>query len=260
MSEMCNWHLEGGATLSGSMLLFFALKYLPLCSIRNDQKTITYQSKMQSYHQTISAREMISVVIVEDNKTIRDGLEIILSSTKGFACKGVYSNCEDMLEGIELYKPDIVLIDINLPGMSGIEGIRRIKKIVPGCTVLVLVIYKESDQIYDALCAGAIGFIEKNLPPARMISSIKTAYKGGSLMSAQLALKIQNYFNSRKAADECRLTNTEKQVLTELVSGNNFRAIADKLCLDLDAVQVLFRGIYEKLQKSFSPDCVPGKK
>lgn len=204
----------------------------------------------------------ISVTIVEDNSTIRNGLKIILNSTKGFLCSAVYSNCEDMLEKLELLRPDIVLIDINLPGMSGIEGIKRIKKISPESTVLVLVIYKESDQIYDALCAGAIGFIEKNLPTSRMISSIKTAYKGGSLMSAQLALKIQNYFNNKKFTDEslCRLTRTEKTVLQELVSGNNFRAIADKLSKESEEIQFIFRSIYEKLQKSFDPEYSGAKK
>lgn len=196
---------------------------------------------------------MIKVAIVEDNKTIRRGLEIILNSTKGFSCQAVYSCCEDMLNNFEITNPDIVLIDINLPGMSGIEGIKRIKKINPSCTVLVLVIYKESDQIYDALCAGAIGFIEKNLPPARMISSILTAYKGGSLIPAQLALKIQDYFNNKKNSDDscCSLTQTEKLILKELVSGNNIAAIADKLHQDSEAIQFIFRNIYEKLQKSF---------
>lgn len=205
---------------------------------------------------------MIKVAIVEDNKTIRRGLEIILNSTKGFSCQAVYSCCEDMLNNFAIINPDIVLIDINLPGMSGIEGIRRIKKINPSCTVLVLVIYKESDQIYDALCAGAIGFIEKNLPPARMISSIKTAYKGGSLISAQLARKIQNYFSSKKLPvdADCNLTDTEKLVLEELVSGNNTAAIADKLSKESESIQFMFRSIYEKLQKSSSQECLTGSK
>jgi DNA-binding NarL/FixJ family response regulator len=186
---------------------------------------------------------MIKVIIVEDNDTIRKGLEVIINNSLGFSCIAGFSNCDSMLKKIKDLCPDILLIDINLPGMNGIEGIKKVKSIFPELAILVLLIYKESEKLFEAVCSGACGYVEKNSPPSTLLNSIRIAYKGGAVMSAQIALKIQELI--KKSGYE--LTSTEKSALDALISGNNYKAIASNLSLSIDSVQKQFRNIYKKI-------------
>lgn len=140
---------------------------------------------------------MINVVIVEDNDTIREGLRALIDGTEGYKCIAAYSNCEDLLADIEKNVPDVLLMDIGLPGMSGIEGVEKIRKILPDLNILILTVYEESDLIFNALCAGACGYLVKKTPPARLLEAIKEAYDGGSPMSSQIARKIVNFFQQK---------------------------------------------------------------
>lgn len=194
---------------------------------------------------------MINVVIVEDSAPIREGLKFLLNGTEGFKCSNIYENCEDMLKEIEEQYPDVMLMDIGLPGMSGIEGIEKVKKIFPDIPILVLTVYEENEKIFDALCAGACGYLVKKTEPTRLLEAIKEASEGGAPMSAPIARKVVAYFqkkDNKKAASEVySLTAREKEVLKGLVEGNSYQVIADSLFISIDTVRYHFRNIYRKL-------------
>jgi len=193
---------------------------------------------------------MIDVVIVEDNDTIREGLRALIDGTEGYKCIAAYSNCEDLLADIEKNVPDVLLMDIGLPGMSGIEGVEKIRKILPDLNILILTVYEESDLIFNALCAGACGYLVKKTPPARLLEAIKEAYDGGSPMSSQIARKIVNFFQQKgvfPSSSSTLLTEREREVLKGLVEGNTYRAIADSLYISVDTIRHHIRNIYKKL-------------
>lgn len=194
---------------------------------------------------------MINVVIVEDSTPIREGLKFLLNGTEGFECTKAYGNCEDMLKEIEEEYPDVMLMDIGLPGMSGIQGIEKVKKIFPDIPILVLTVYEENEKIFDALCAGACGYLVKKTEPTRLLEAIKEASEGGAPMSAPIARKVVEYFqkkDNKKAASEVySLTAREKEVLKGLVEGNSYQVIADSLFISIDTVRYHFRNIYRKL-------------
>jgi DNA-binding NarL/FixJ family response regulator len=193
---------------------------------------------------------MIRIIIVEDNKTIREGLTVLINSTEGLKCVASYKSCEDMLENLKEDNPDLILMDIGLPGMSGIDGIKKVKEIMPEMLVLVLTVYEDDDNIFNALCTGACGYLVKKTPPARLIEAIEEAYKGGSPMSAHIARKVVSYFQSNvKKSDnsEINLSDREKSVLTSLSKGNSYKMIADSECISLDTVRYHIRNIYKKM-------------
>ncbi len=194
---------------------------------------------------------MINVVIVEDSMPIREGLKILLNGTEGFKCEAAFVDCESMLKEIETLYPDIMLMDIGLPGISGIEGIKKVKMIYPDLPILVLTIYEENEKIFDALCSGASGYLVKKTEPTRLLEAIKEATEGGAPMSAPIAKKVVEYF-SREEVRKTKvkvypLTNREKEVLRSLVQGNSYQSIADKLFISVDTVRYHFRNIYRKL-------------
>jgi DNA-binding NarL/FixJ family response regulator len=195
--------------------------------------------------------DMLNVVVVDDNDTIRNGLKLLINSTDGYNCPAVFSDCESMLAKIANLQPDVVLMDIDLPGMSGIEGIKKVKKILPDITILVLTIYDENETIFEALCAGACGYLVKKTPPSRLLEAINEAYEGGAPMSAHIARKVVDFFQHRKIAStndsEILLTPREKEVLSKLVDGNSYKAIANSLFISVETVRYHFKNIYKKL-------------
>lgn len=194
---------------------------------------------------------MINVVIVEDSKTIREGLKLLIDGTEGYSCIAAYSNCEDLLDVVEKLKIDVILMDIDLPGISGIEGIKRIKKISNDILILILTVYDENELIFEALCAGASGYLVKKTPPARLLDAIKEAYDGGAPMTSNIARKVVDFFQKNKPlekeSDIISLTKREKEVLSGLVDGYSYKAIADKLNISVDTVRFHFRNIYKKM-------------
>ena len=195
---------------------------------------------------------MINVTIVEDNKTIREGLAALVNGTEEYKCIGSYSNCEAFLKELELMNADVVLMDIGLPGMNGIEGVKKAKQLNPDISILMLTIYEESEIVYDALCAGAYGYLVKKTPPARLIEAIKDVYEGGSPMSSRIARQVitsfQNYKNGNTLDSQYNLSNREKEVLQHLAHGSNYQEIADELYISVDTVRHHIRNIYKKLQ------------
>lgn len=193
---------------------------------------------------------MIKVIVVEDNGAIRDGLKILIDGTDGYSCVGAYPECNLMLKNLEKLEPDVLLMDIGLPGMNGIEGIKKARVIIPDLTILVLTVYEENDLVFDALCAGACGYLVKKTPPSRLLEAIQEAYQGGAPMSAHIARKVIDFFQQKKqypAKPQTVLTPREKEILTGLVNGNSFKAIADSLFISIETVRFHFRNIYKKL-------------
>src|ERR1035437_2098345 len=168
---------------------------------------------------------MISVIIVEDNKIIRESLATLINGTEGLSCIAAYSDCESLFTGNKLEKTDIVLMDIALPGIDGIQGVKIIKEKYPEVDVLMLTIYEENQKVFDALLAGACGYLVKKTPPAQLIEAIKDAANGGSPMSSVIARKVVNLFHQNKVAfkgDKPALSEREIEVLNALSNGKSY--------------------------------------
>jgi DNA-binding NarL/FixJ family response regulator len=194
---------------------------------------------------------MISVIIVEDNKIIRESLFSLINGTDGLSCIASYGNCEDMFAEKKFEKSDIVLMDIGLPGMDGIAGVKKIKEKYPDIDVLMLTIYEENQKVFDALLAGACGYLVKKTPPSQLIEAIKDAANGGSPMSSVIARKVVNLFHQNKVeitGDKPSLSEREKEVLNALSNGKSYQEIADILFISIDTVRQHIRNIYSKLQ------------
>ncbi len=196
---------------------------------------------------------MINVVVVEDNDTIREGLIILIDGTEGYTCLAAYPKCETMIKNVKRLNPDVLLVDLMLPGISGIEGIKQVKTILPNIAIIVLTVYEENDRIFDALCAGASGYIVKKTPPAKLINAIQDAYKGCIPMSSNIARKVIDLFQQKKISNneknnsKLKLTEREKEILNKLVEGNSFKAIADSLSVNLETMRSDFKDIYKKI-------------
>ena len=193
---------------------------------------------------------MIRIVIVEDNRTIRDGLTVLMNATDGLNCVAGYRDCESMLENIKGDNPDLMLMDIGLPGMSGIEGIKQVKELFPEMVILVLSVYEDDENIFDAICAGASGYLIKKTPPAQLIEAIKEAHAGGSPMTSHIARRVVNFFqeNLRLSEDsDIDLSEREKQILSNLAKGQSYKMIADTIYISIDTVRYHIRNIYKKM-------------
>jgi DNA-binding NarL/FixJ family response regulator len=194
---------------------------------------------------------MINVALVEDNKNIREGLAVLIDGTPEFSCTGAYADCESFLMELEDNAADVVLMDIGLPGINGIEGVKRAKQINPELNILMLTVYEDNEVIYDALCAGACGYLVKKTPPARLIEAIREIYEGGSPMSSLIARKVITTFqrskNIQNDSSQFDLTNREKEVLQSLGEGNNYQEISNSLFISVDTVRHHIRNIYRKL-------------
>ena len=197
-----------------------------------------------------SGETMIRVAIVEDRREIRDGLATIINGTPGFRCTGAFRTMEDALEGIDQQVPDIVLNDIGLPGMSGIDGIRRLKERHPDLLVLMLTIYDDDERIFDALCAGASGYLLKNTQPARLLDALREATAGGAPMSPEVARRVIALFREfrQPASTTCELTAHELRLLRLFVEGHNYKTAATELGVTVHTISFHLRSIYDKLQ------------
>ncbi len=194
--------------------------------------------------------EIIKTAIVEDQRDIREGLAMLINCTEGYQCAGTYDSMEEALEGIQQNVPDVVLCDIGLPGMSGIEGIRILKERYPKLLLLTLSIYDDDERIFDALCAGACGYLLKRTSSAQLLASIKEAVTGGTPISPEVASRVIRLFRDiyPPSFDEHRLTAAEMRLLELLVEGYNYVTAAAELNISYDTIKFHMRNIYEKLQ------------
>ena len=195
-------------------------------------------------------RTPISVAIVEDDDWIRENLAGQIDLAPGYRCAGRYRTGEEALAGLAKDPPDVVLMDINLPGWSGIECVRRFKAQVPSLNILMLTVYEESDKIFDSLRAGATGYLLKRSAQAELLEAIAQVHQGGSPMSSLVARKVVQFFNhlGGAAPELQRLSPREKEVLELLSRGAAYKEIGDRLALSIHTVRMHIRGIYGKLQ------------
>ncbi len=191
----------------------------------------------------------VRVSIVEDNRGTRESLLELLKREPGVQCSGVYASGEEALLGIPKDKPDVVLMDINLTGMNGIECVARLKEHVPKTQVLMLTTYEESDLIFDSLRAGANGYLLKNMAPAELVQSIHQVHAGGSPMSMHIARKVVNHFQQIKdpSSEMEQLTKREQEILALLAKGYLYKEIADQLGISMSTVRAHLHTVYEKL-------------
>jgi DNA-binding NarL/FixJ family response regulator len=192
----------------------------------------------------------IRIAVVEDDKTVRSVLEILLNGSPGFECVAAYSNGEDALAGLPELDPDVVLMDINLPGINGIECIIRLKELNLPMLFIMLTVFEDSDAIFQSLSAGASGYLIKGTPPARLLEAIQDVYQGGSPMSREIARKVVQSFQHTPSipGTENALTKREEEILSYLVKGLLYKEIAGLLFISVETVRTHLRNIYEKLQ------------
>jgi len=192
---------------------------------------------------------VVRVAIVEDDDWLRGNLEQEIGQTPGFKVLQTFRTAESALTGIPALRPDVVLMDINLPGMNGIECLRQLKTACPDLQVLMLTVYEESEQIFNSLLAGASGYLLKRTATTQIIESIHQVRAGGSPMTANIARKVVQYFNRMgNRTSECdRLSPREREVLELLARGDAYKQIADKLGVSLETVRMNVKNLYTKL-------------
>jgi DNA-binding NarL/FixJ family response regulator len=196
-------------------------------------------------------RPPIKVALIEDEEGTRTGLAALIASESGFVCTGTWSSTEEALAGLDAAAPDLVLVDIGLPGISGIEGIRILKERYPALALLVLTVYEDEHRLFSALSAGACGYLLKGTPPDRLIESLREAMDGGAPMTPQIARRVIQHFQTPRrprlpAAND--LTPHELRILRLLVDGHHYQTAADELGVTVNTVRFHLRHIYDKLQ------------
>ena len=195
----------------------------------------------------------IRVAIFEDNKLVRDALQAILNGTQGMTCCGAFADGNRWEMDIKRSLPDVVLMDIEMPGMNGIEAIKKINETYPEIKILIQTVFNDSERIFQALCAGASGYILKNDPPHKSIEAIHEVYNGGAPISSAVAKKVFNFFSSRNVVlitpgdTDYDLSDREKEILKLMVEGNNYKSIADKIFISYETVRTHVKHIYKKL-------------
>lgn len=194
----------------------------------------------------------IYVAIVDDDKKVRESISWLLESTEGIKCVGKYARCKEALEGVENDLPEVVLMDIEMPGHSGIECTDKLKEAYPDLKILMLTNYSDDDRIFESLRAGAVGYLLKNASVTQLCQAIKEAYAGGAPMSPEIAMKVLNYFHQQKKRTKytATLSKRELEVLQGLIDGMSDKEISDKLFISVPTVRFHLKNIYAKLHVS----------
>lgn len=192
----------------------------------------------------------IKVTIVEDVTNIREGLKALIDGTDGYTCTGALSSMEEAIPHIAGSRPDVVLLDIGLPGMSGIAGLRKLKDANPELAVLILTVYDDDNRIFEALCEGACGYLLKKTPPVKLLECIKEAISGGAPMSPEIARRVVALFREFQPPREStyQLTPHEMRLLKLLVDGHNYKSAAAELNVSVNTIRFHMRSVYDKLQ------------
>jgi DNA-binding NarL/FixJ family response regulator len=197
----------------------------------------------------IESMEKIRVIIVEDDKEMREGLELIVQSNPALECIATCSSGEVAMESISVNIPDIVLMDIHLPGISGIECVKKLKPSLAFTQFMMCTVYEDNENVFDSLCAGATGYLLKNSPPSKITDAIIDLYHGGSPMSSVIARKVIQTFKPASGQNKEieKLTNREREMLDLLAKGYRYKEIADQLSISFETVRTHIHNIYEKL-------------
>jgi len=192
---------------------------------------------------------VIGVAIIEDRKETREGLSYLINSTDRFECRHVYGSMEAALEGIGANPPRVALVDIGLPGMSGIDGVRILRERYPSIAPVLLTVYKDDDRIFQAVCAGACGYLLKGTPPARLLEAVREIAEGGAVMSPEVAMRVVELFRKTQTPEQfsAGLSPQELRLLKLLTEGHQNKTAAAELGISVHTVSFHLRSIYEKL-------------
>jgi len=201
----------------------------------------------------------IKVAIFEDNKSLRTGLYQLVDGSNGFECVGAYPDCSNILQNLDATKPDVLLMDIGMPGISGIEAVQIVKCKYPEVKILMQTIFEDTEKIFQSVCAGASGYILKNTSPARILEAIRETFEGGAPMSPSIAAKVLKIVQDSSSSVQVysfQLSEREKEVLACLVKGMSYKLIADNCFISIDTVRGHIRNIYEKLHVNSKSEAV----
>jgi len=197
----------------------------------------------------MSGEPAVRVAIVEDDESLRDGLEVLISGTAGYRLTGAYGSVEEAMGPLAKDTPDVLLLDINLPGMKGSQAVRPLRQQFGRMQVLMLTIFAEQEHVFESICNGASGYLLKKTPPARLLEAIREAHDGGSPMSPEIARKVVTLFQQtrRPAEPHERLTPHEVRLLKLLAEGHSYQSAGQELGCSINTVRNYIRSIYEKL-------------
>jgi DNA-binding NarL/FixJ family response regulator len=192
----------------------------------------------------------IRVMLIEDQRDVREGLAVLINGSPGFRCVGAFRTMEEALRVMGNEPPDVVLTDIGLPGMSGVEGTKVLKERHPDLPVVALTVYDDDEDVFDALCAGASGYLLKNTPPARLLESLKEVASGGAPMSPEVARRVINLFREFRPPERAsyRLTQQESGLLKLIIDGHSYKTAAVELGISVSTISFHLQNIYNKLQ------------
>jgi len=193
--------------------------------------------------------KLIGVAIVEDDRSTREGLGLLINGSPGYRCVGTYGSVEEALRRIGGQQPDVLLLDIHLPGLPGSEGVRVFREKYPSVQVLMLTIYAEQERVFESICNGACGYLLKKTPPAKLLEAIREAYDGGSPMSPEIARKVVTLFQKTGSPERIdqQLTPQEVRLLQYLSEGHSYQAAGNELRISINTIRNYVRSIYEKL-------------
>jgi DNA-binding NarL/FixJ family response regulator len=198
-------------------------------------------------------KNITRVVIVEDDEIIRESFVSLINGSDKFLCIADYDTCEAAIKNLANDSPRIILMDIGLPGISGIEGIRRIKKVYSQVDIIVVTVHDDDEKVFDALCAGATGYLTKNIEPDRLLDSLDEVLKGGAPMTTSIAKRVIRSF--QKSTDS-PLTSRETEVLQKLSRGKSYTMIADDLNINKETVRTHIKNIYQKLNVNSKAEAI----
>ncbi len=211
----------------------------------------------QKFILTFDSMAKLKIALFEDNNGLRESLSLVISSGDEFELVGSYPNASRLVSRMEQTQPDVVMMDINMPGMSGIEAAKEIHDRFPHIRILMQTVFEDEDKVFASLCAGASGYILKNTTPDRMFQAIREVAAGGVFFTPSIASKVMANFQEHQSQPECiMLTDREKEVLHHLVDGLQYKAIADKIFLSYEAVHSHVKKIYEKLHVNSKSEAV----
>ena len=195
----------------------------------------------------------IQIVLVEDDSVIRDSFQFLLNEEEGYAVIGAFANAEDAIKSVASLDPDVVLLDIQLPGISGLQALPKIKALVPDAAVIILSVNEHQDTVFEALAKGAAGYLTKNTPPQKILEAVNEVMLGGGPMSAHIAKMVVSSF---QRSNESPLTRRETEILEQIAAGKTRGKIADEFFIDLETVKSHLKNIYAKLDVHSKADAI----
>ena len=201
---------------------------------------------------------MITVVLFEDNPQLREGLAMLIGGTDGYKVLAAFKDCSNLVEDLKTHQPDVVLMDIDMPGMNGIDALKVIRQHYPDIKVLMLTVFDDNKNIFEALKSGANGYILKKTQPAKLLEYINDAFNGGAPMTASVATQVLTMFSKLESysSTDYNLSDREKQVLQLLVNGYSYKMIAAEMFIAIDTVRSHIKKIYEKLHVNSKSEAV----